>query len=87
MAVTWAWQNEYSEHIFNHLHAKFCNENIKMYLQFISFLHTGMTPLVEILPYKWKELTYSTLSISRVLMSWRLIQGIGIHDIDSVEPE
>ena len=31
-----------------------------MYLQFISFLHTDMAPVVEILPHVRLELTYST---------------------------
>ena len=42
------------------LRAKFFIENIKMYLQFISLLHTDMTQAVEILPLVRQELIYST---------------------------
>ena len=37
-----------------------CIENIKMYLQFISFLHTDKPQVAEILPHVRQELTYST---------------------------
>ena len=59
-----------------------------MCLHFISFLHTDMTQVVEILPRIRQEFTNSTESISWVLMFWRRrSQGIGIHDIDYIEPE
>ena len=54
--------------------AKLFIKNIKMYLQFISFLHTDMTQVVENLPLISQELTYSTWSISWVLMSWRCME-------------
>ena len=43
----------------NLLHAKFFSGNINIYLQLISFLHTDMTWIVEILPHVRRELTYS----------------------------
>ena len=43
----------------------------KMYLQFISYLHTDVIQVVEILPRGRQELAYSTESILWVLMSWR----------------
>ena len=54
---------------FRPLRAKLFIENIKMYLQFISFFHADMTQVVDILPHIIKELIYSTLSIS----GWVLI--------------
>ena len=36
--------------IFISLHATFVSRNINMYLQFLSFLNTDMTQIVEILP-------------------------------------
>ena len=44
----------------NHSRAKFVIGNIKIYLQFISLLHTGKTQVVDILPQVRQELTYST---------------------------
>ena len=56
----------------------------KMYLQLISFLHTGMTQVVEIFPRVRQELTYSTW----LLMFWRLKEpGISNHDIDYIAQE
>ena len=48
------------EKIINTLCAKFLMKNVKMYLQFISFPHTNMTQVVEILPYVRQKLTHST---------------------------
>ena len=55
------------------LHAKFFMRDIKIYLQFESFLHTHMTQVAEILPLvrHSQELTYSVESISSVLMTWQ----------------
>ena len=58
--------------ILNPLHANFLRGNKNIYLRFVSFLHCDMTQVAEILPQVRKELTYSRLSISWVLMSWRL---------------
>ena len=44
---------------------------IKVYIQFLSILHTDMTQVVEILSHLRQELVYSTWSISWALMSWR----------------
>ena len=41
--------NSFRLQYINFLHAKFFSRN--MYLQFLSFLHTDMTQVVEILPY------------------------------------
>ena len=44
--------------------AKFFMGNIKMYLQFISFLHIDMTQVVEILPYlKTRTCVFYTVKI------------------------
>ena len=42
------------------LRAKFFSKNINMYLQFLSFLHTDMMQVVEILSRVRQGLTYST---------------------------
>ena len=42
-----------------------------MYLHFMSFLHTDMTKVNEILPHITAGLTYFTQLISWLLMSWR----------------
>ena len=55
----------------NSLRAKFFRGNINMYLHFISFLHTDMPKIVEILPRIRPGLTYFIQSISWLLMSWR----------------
>ena len=55
----------------NSLHAKLFRGNINMYLHFMSFLHTDMPKIIEILPRIRPGLTYFTQSISWLLMSWR----------------
>ena len=47
---------------FNPLRAKFFIGNIHFFLQFISFPHTDMIQVVEILRHVGQELTYSTYS-------------------------
>ena len=54
----------------NPLHAKFFRRNKNIYLHFMSFLHIDMTQVVEILPQVRQGPTYSTESVSWVLMSW-----------------
>ena len=44
----------------NPLRAKFLRENIKMYLHFMSFLHTDNTQVVEIPPWVRQGLAYIT---------------------------
>ena len=65
----WLWIWEYIQcikHItkyqvyLNPLRAKFFRGNINIYLHFVSFLHTDMTQVVEILPQIRQEPTYST---------------------------
>ena len=52
--------------IINSFRAKFFSRNITMYLQFLSFLHTDMTPVVGILPHVTQGPTNrKTSSISR----------------------
>ena len=53
----------------NPLRAKVFIRGIKIYVQFISLLHTDMTQVVEIPPRVRQELIYSQ-SISWVLKSW-----------------
>ena len=55
----------------NPLRAKFFRGNINIYLHFASFLHINMAQVVEILPQIRQEPTYSTWSVSWLLMSWR----------------
>ena len=55
----------------NPLGAKFFRGNINLYLHFVSFLHIDTTQVVEILPQVEQEPTYSTYSISWLLMSGR----------------
>ena len=55
----------------NSLGAKFCRGNINTYLHFMSLLHIDMTQVLKILPQVRAVSTYFTLSISRLLMSWR----------------
>ena len=55
----------------NPLHAKFCRENINMYLHFMSLRHIDMTQVLKILPHVRPRPTYATWSISWLLMSWR----------------
>ena len=63
--------------ILNSLHVKFFSKNIKMYLQFLSFLHTNMTQVVEI------------VLISQYQGFWwpgdTRSQGISNHDSDLVK--
>ena len=68
----------------NPVRAKLFKGNRNIYLHFMSFLHINMTQAVEIIPQVRQELTYSTQSISWLLMFWR--QGISNHDIYYVEP-
>ena len=49
----------------------FFRGNINIYLHSMSFLHIDMTQVVEILPQIRQGPTYSTQSISWLLMSWR----------------
>ena len=52
---------ELLEHFtFNSLRANFFRGNINMYLHFMSFLHTGMPKIIEILPRIRPGLTYFT---------------------------
>ena len=60
-----------SKYISNPLHAKFLRENINIYLDFLSFLHTNKTQVVEIPPQAKEGPRYSIKSISWLLMSWR----------------
>ena len=46
--------------MFNPLRAKFFKGNINIYLHFMSFLHIDTMQVVEILPKKRQEPTYST---------------------------
>ena len=56
----------------NPLRARLFRGKQNIYLHSMCFLHIDMTHVVEILPHVKQELTYSTQSISWVLMSWRL---------------
>ena len=58
-----------------------------MYLQFISFLHSDESQVVEILPHVRQDLTYSTWSKSWVMFGDIKSQGISNHDIDYIELE
>ena len=55
----------------NHLCVWFFRGSINMYLHFMPLFHIDTTQVVEILPHVRQGPTYSTLSISYVLMSWR----------------
>ena len=55
----------------NPLRAKFFRGNINIYLHFISLLHIDVTQVLKILTQVRPGLTYSTQSISWLLMSWR----------------
>ena len=57
--------------VLNPLRAKFFRGNRNIYLYFMSFLQIDMTQGVEIIPQIRQEPTYSTRSISWLLMSWR----------------
>ena len=56
---------------FNPLHAKFFRRNIYIYLYFMSILHIDMAQVLKILPRVRPVPTYSTQSISLLLLSWR----------------
>ena len=62
----------------------FVRANINIYLHFIPMLHIDMAQMVEIIPYVRQKLTYSTQSMSWLLMSLRS-QGFSNHDLDYVE--
>ena len=55
----------------NPLCAKVFKGNKNIYLHFMSFLHMDKTQVVEILLHVRQEITYSTLSVSWVLLSWQ----------------
>ena len=83
------WQSLYpSEASFiNPLRAKFFKGNKNISSHYVSFLHVDMTQVVEFLPQVRQEPSYSTVSILRVLMSWRRKEpGHQQHDIAYVEP-
>ena len=62
---------------------EFLLENIVKIFAFLSFTNTGQ--VVEILPAGREGLTYSTLTVPWVLISWRWwSQGISSHGIDGV---
>ena len=61
----------FDPHLINPLRAKFVRGNIKIYLHVMSFPQIGMSHVVEILPQVRQGTTYSTYSISWLLMSWR----------------
>ena len=62
--------------------------NIKTYLQFISFLHAGMTQIVEILPHVKQELTFLHRQYHGCWCPGDArSQVISNHYIDYVEPE
>ena len=56
---------------FNALHAKFLRGKINIYLHFMSLLHIDMTQVPKILSQVRPGPTYSTESMSFLLMSWR----------------
>ena len=62
--------SSFSTRKVNPLHAIFFRGNKKHIFYFMSFLNIDMTQVVEILPQVGQERTYSTQSISWVLMSW-----------------
>ena len=57
--------------IINPLCTKFFRGNISIDLHFVSFIHIDMTQVLKILPQVSEGPTYSILSISWLLMSWR----------------
>ena len=68
MTTSWSLGNAHY-HVINSLRAKFFRGNINMYLHFMSFFHTDMPKIIEILPRIRPGLTYFTYSISLLLMS------------------
>ena len=69
--VLWLISPRDIKYYLNPLCAKFFRGNKYIYLHFVSFLHIDTTQIVEILPQIRQEPTYSTQSISLLLMSWR----------------
>ena len=65
LASRWWWGK------LNSLRAKFFRGKINIYLHFMSLLHIDMTQVLKILPQVRPGPTYSTKSISWLLMSWR----------------
>ena len=65
------WNNIYSHTELNPLRANFFGGNINIYLHFMSLLHIDITQVLKIIPHVRPGLTYSTQSISWLLMSWR----------------
>ena len=59
--------------MLNPLCAKISGSSINIYLQYLSFLHTDMTQVVEILFRVRQGHTYSTESLAWVLMPWLLV--------------
>ena len=51
------------------LYVLYFKENIKMYLHFISFLHTDTTQVVEIIPCVRQELNYANIMDADVLVT------------------
>ena len=51
----------------NPLHAKFSRKNINIYLQFMSFLHTDETQVVEIPPRVRQGPAYSTYIVINIM--------------------
>ena len=54
----------------NSWRAKFFRDKVNIYLHFMSLLHIYMTQVLKILPQVRPVPTYSTQSISWLLMSW-----------------
>ena len=54
----------------NPLRARFFRGNINIYLHLVSFVHIDITQVIEILPQIRQWPTYTTYSISWLLMSW-----------------
>ena len=57
--------------LINPLRDKFFRESINIYSYFVSYLHIDTTPVIEILLQIRQEPSYSTESISWLLMFWR----------------
>ena len=55
----------------NSLRAKFFRGKINIYLHFMSLLHIGMTQVLKILFQVRPVPTYSTQTISLLLITWR----------------
>ena len=80
---------EFQKYQFNSSQAKFLSRNINRYLQYLSFLQTNTTQVVEILPLVRQGPTVPSVS-SLYHGCWRpgdaRRQGISNHDIDLVKP-